>query len=198
MGAVQQRRDEVSSGERLASRTRGHTLTSLVEATRELHGERAVTDMLAVLPSHVRRALDEKPDWVPVEFIVVWFEMMFERALGRDSNELARLVRRTLDLGFGRVRRVLLGIATPTWVIRKAPELWRGEHSDGRLVPFATGPTSVRVTLHDHPFLDSAVAREATVESLRYPLVLAGAKNAVARHEGAVGEPLIVAIDWTD
>lgn len=197
MGAAERHANVPSTGERVISRSRGHGLVSTVEATRELCGDELVSTLLTRFPQAFHRALEESPDWVPTEFVVTWYELVSE-ALGGDERRLAAITTRAVDLGFGRVRKLLLGIATPHWVLRKGEELWRGEQSAGRMTAYAVEPNHARVTLTDHPFLDSAVMRRAMVTSMAYTLTLTGAKSVTAEVAGAVGEPLVLTLTWKD
>lgn len=197
MGELERnRRPEITTGERLTSRVRGHTLPALSEASRELFGDDGHRALLDRLPSPIHAKLQSPPEWVSLELVIAWIEAAWEGPLRQDHAQLARLVDRTLDLGFGRVRRLLLTIATPHGVVRRASELWRGEMSDGRLVTYGTSPTSARFVLHDHPFLEHPLLRTLTAESFRHAIVLAGAKDAVAEHAGEVGQPLVVNLSW--
>lgn len=198
MGAeLEKSRSEVSTGERVASRVRGHTMLAFREAARELFGEQGLTRIGSRLPTSMLTRIDQRSEWVPAEFVVAWAEAAWDCLLAHDEVALARYIDRMIDLGFGRVRRLLLAIATPQGVVRRATELWRGELTDGRLVSYGTSPTSARMVLHDHPFLESALLRAIVAEAFRYSLALAGAKDAVAHHEGELGGPLVVSLSWS-
>jgi hypothetical protein len=197
MGAAERQSNVTSTGPRLVSRSRGHALVALVHATRERCGDPLANALLARLPDAFLGALDDGPDWVPTEFIVAWHELLFE-ALHEDEERFAAVTRRAMDLGFGKVRRLLLGIANPHWMLRKGAELWRGEHSTGRMTAYAVEPRHARVTLVEHAFLDSAVMRGTVVASIAYALSLTGAKGVRTHCEGDVGEPLVVTMTWQD
>jgi hypothetical protein len=186
----------LATGERIASRVQGHTLLALLEATRELYGESWVARLGSHLPSSMLTRLRERSDWIPVEYVMAWFEAAWDGPLVQDEAALRRFVDRIIDLSFGRVRRLLLSIVPPHGIVRRGPELWRGELSDGRFVSYATSPTSAHVAIYEHPLLDSAVMRLVTVEALRYSLSLSGAKDLVAHHEGGLGEPLVISMSW--
>lgn len=197
MGAeLERRHDGFTTGERMASRVRGHTLTAFFAALRELHGERTAFAMMAELPPRVRAATEREAEWLPLEFVVAWLEAAWEGPLARDHAALVRCVDRMMELGFGRVRRVLLAIATPQGVVRRASELWRGELSDGRMVSYSTSATSARFVLYEHPFLENQLTRDVSAEAIRYALALAGAKNARVVAGGALLEPLVLDISW--
>lgn len=187
-------RREITTGERLASRVRGHTLSALRQATRELYGDEWHRELASQLP--VQAKLDQPPHWIPVEYAIAWMDGVWEGPMRQDRAQLAPFVDRVLDHGFGRVKRLLLTIATPQGVVRRASELWRDEMSDGRVVSYGTSPTSARFVLYDHPFLDHPLWREINAETCRYAVALAGAKDAVEQHEGDVGEPLVVNLSW--
>lgn len=190
-------RREITTGERLASRARGHTLSAYSQATRELYGEEWQRRLASQLPKHVQVKLDQPPEWIPVEYAIAWMDAVWEGPMRQDRTELVRFVDRVLDHGFGREKRLLLTIATPPGVVRRASELWRGEMSDGRVVSYGTSPTSARFVLYDHPFLEHPLWREITAETFRYAVALAGAKDAIEQHEGDLGQPLVVNVSWS-
>ncbi|MBI2389801.1 MAG: hypothetical protein HYV09_09435 [Deltaproteobacteria bacterium] len=201
MGAIEQRAaaraSQSSQTITLSDRVRARALAGVREATRELHGAAAVDHVLSQLSDEQRASIAFEREWVPVELLEAWVAALWDGPLGQDPVAFRRCVDRGLDHGFGRVKKTLLAIATPHGIVRRASELWRGDFTDGRLVAFSTSPTSATLTLHEHCSLSSPLMRELTAESFRYVVQLAGARNAVERHEGAIGAPLVVHVSWS-
>ena len=101
-----------------------------------------------------------------------------------------------MDHGFGRVRKFLLGMATPATVGRKAGELWRHDHTHGEIVTRSMSDRSFELRLIDHPYLETPLARSSIAEILRYAMSLANAKDVQGRHRLEDERTLVVHIDW--
>ena len=186
MGAGALRDDEQArddaSGERRAFSTgaRVRTLHGFIAATREVLGESVLERVRSELSPRVIEALQRDPeDWVPLEHVIAWCEESLRDA---DAATIRAFVAVMMNHGFGRVRRVLLQIATPHGVLRRATELWRDDFSDGRLVAYATSPNTAVATLYEHRFLESELLRAVVAESFRYVLELSGAADAIEEH----------------
>jgi len=201
MGAGAQRNEQGArddaSGERsaFATGTRARTLQGFIAATREVLGEETLKRVCDDLSPRVLQALErDGEDWVPLQDVISWCEESLRHA---DAETVRAFVRVMMDHGFGRVRRVLLQIATAHGVLRRASELWREEFTDGRLVAYATSPNTAIATLYEHRFLESGLLRSVVAESFRYTLELSGAADATEEHERDSDGPLIVRFSWT-
>jgi hypothetical protein len=185
------------SGQRIAVAryARGRTMRALVQATRDLYGEEAVAQISVAMPEAARADLDEDA-WVPLEHIIRWCELAWDGPLRREPRALVTFVDRMMDHGFGRVRRLLLAVATPAGLVRRAGDLWREEFSNGRLVAYATSPNAAAITLHDHAFMETELMRAVIAESFRYALQLSGATDAREEHEIHSNGALLVKISW--
>lgn len=200
MGAIEQRAAartaESSQTITLSDRVRARAVNGLREATREVYGAAEVDRVLASLTDEQRASLQFEREWVPVSLMEAWVAALLEGPGAHDRAAFRRCVDRGLDLGFGRVKKTLLAIATPHGIVRRASELWRGEFTEGRVVAFSTSPTSASLTLHDHCTLASPLMREVVAETFRRALELAGARDAVERHSGEPGSPLPILVSW--
>jgi len=187
---------EDASGERLALAMggRARTLHGFVDATRHVLGEAAYARVSREVAPHVLDGLAlDGEDWVPLEHIVAWCEAAI---VDVPQSKLRPFVDHMMDQGFGRVHRVLLAIATPHGVLRRAGEMWREEFTDGRLVAYATSPNTAIATLYDHRFLESPGLRAVVAESFRYTLALSGARDVIEEHGSEDGGPLLVRFSW--
>ena len=192
---IEAARDD-ASGQRLALGTaaRARALQGAMHATREVLGEAAYARLLAEVSPSPGSVLNLAADeWIPLEHLAVWCEASL-----RDAGPamVRPFVDRMMRDAFGRVRRVLLQIATPHGVLRRSSELWREDFSGGRLVAYATSPNTAIATLYEHRLLDSAVLRAMVAESFCYTLRLSGAIDATEEHGGDAGAPLLVRISW--
>jgi hypothetical protein len=169
-------------------------LLTLHHAAKELFGEEGTRAIGPALPSEVRAAtLDTEPmalSWYPTSYVVSWWAAV-AAGPGKDPAAFDRFVQRSNDLGFGRVRKALLGFVGPEGLVTRAAELWRHDHTTGSLeivAPLAakedgTIKGGVRALLRDHPFIETELGRRAITEALRYILSLArGVSQVRARH----------------
>lgn len=191
MGAVQgAARHDAVSGERIAiaSRTRARTVDAFAAATRELLGESAAREVMADLSP-----IDG--EWAPTADVVEICERAW-RLMHGDVSLRNAWADRMIDHGFGRVRKLLLAVATPAGLLRRAGELWRDEFSDGRLIAYTTSPTSATASLHEHAFVETALMRDIISETFRYTLTLTGARDAREVHEIHANGTLVIRLSW--
>lgn len=189
------RHDFVSAERHVVSCVRGRTVRAFAAASRDMFGEAATRELIATLPEAARADVDEQ-DWVPAEYVTWWCERAFEGPLGRDPAKLRAWACRMIDHGFGRFRRLLLTIATPAGLVRRAGDLWREEFNQGRLVAYTTSPGSAIASLHDHVFLAKDVTRDLLAETFRYNVELAGGRGAREQHTLHANGALIVELSW--
>jgi hypothetical protein len=168
---------------------------------RDLWGEDGLRDLEARLPDATREAT-RGPEfaplrWYPTRYLVEWHAAMMDGPAGNDEAAFRRGVARSIDFGFGRVRRVLLSIATPMLLAERAAVLWRHENTHGVLAVDTSGRAEGkgRVTLTGHPFVRTPLSRKAFAEVLRHILSLSRAQNVRESH-AATGEALVVALTW--
>ena len=187
LGAVA--RESSASGIVLAKRARARTLRAFAQATREMFGEHVERALMESLPS-------ADGEWVDVEAVVAICERAWRGPLGHDEEQLRVWTDRMMDRGFGLARKLLLAIATPSGLLRRAGDLWRDEFTTGRLVAYNTSPTTALATLHDHIFLETELMRAVVSETFRYSVQLTGAKDVREVHEIAANGALVVHLSW--
>jgi hypothetical protein len=95
------------------------------------------------------------------------------------------------------VRRAFLSFATPVLLAQRAAELWRHDHTHGQLVldPDESIPGRRRVTLTEHPFVETPLSRTSFAEVMRYVLSLSRARNVRETHALSAGA-LVVDLTW--
>jgi hypothetical protein len=86
---------------------------------------------------------------------------------GRQAQVFRDFVALTIDLGFGRVKKFFLSMATPAMLAERSERIWREEFSTGRLKGTMLSSTLATLLLIDHPFTESAVTRVVAAESFR-------------------------------
>jgi hypothetical protein len=183
------------------SLTKGTILHSLAAAVRDLWGDDGARALAAELPEETAAATTGAElvpiRWYPTRYLLDWNAAMMEGPARRDEEAFRRCVDRSMDLGFGRVRRAFLALATPTLLGKRAAQLWRHEHTHGSLAIVTEGlaPNTARVTLADHPFVTTAYSRVAIAEVMRHLLSLSRAHDVRETH-AAHGDALVITLRW--
>lgn len=184
---------------------RGSVLHGFRAALLDLHGEGALEVLAAALPIATRVATVETMvlpfEWVVLDHVVAWHEALWAGPCRSDEVALAKLVSRSIELGFGKFKSAFFAGVTPERLVNRAPELWRWQHSHGDLSVTVEGATGV-VLLRDHPYVDHATSRRVTAESYRQIVLLAGATDVRAAWGDrpstgtSRGRELVVQLSW--
>jgi uncharacterized protein (TIGR02265 family) len=155
---------------------RGTVLVGMTAATRQLWGRDALDLLKGRLELPPERALfDEIATplaWYPEQLAVRLARIVWDDLAARDEAAFTGFAERTIDHGWGRVHSVLVRLATPRILARRAPELWRRDHSHGAVEVAVLDATSLRLRLSDHPYVHDPVMRRFQAESFRYILSL--------------------------
>ncbi len=191
-----------SSGEPHA---RGSVIHGFRAALVDLWGEEALASLAARLPLETRVAtIDDMVlpfEWVPLEHVIAWHDALWTGPCAVDEHALARLVGRSIELGFGRFKSAFFTNVTPDRLVARAPELWRWQHTHGELSAVVDGESGV-VTLKDHPYVEEPTSRRITAESYRYIVTMAGGHDVRAAWGDRLTGPssrareLVVQLSW--
>jgi hypothetical protein len=187
--------------ERVTSRpasVRGYVIRAFRDAAGELWGAGGLADIAARMPeaSRIEAFRDRlSTEWIDEAHVIAWCFATWEGPAGRDKPAYFRFVQRQTDLGFGRVRRFLLSVATPLKLLAKAPELWSLDHSHGKMECEAE-ERRASLVLRDHPYTETPQARATIAEAFRYTLALTRAKDVTESH--ALDRPgmMTVRLKW--
>ena len=147
------------------------------------------------LPPDVRErtaGLRPLPDWIPVDDLIAWHVAVWNGPAKRDEKIMLEHARCTVDLGFGRVKRFLISMATAQTLAPRVAALWNDEYSTGALEVAALEPTSVTLVLHDHPFVGNQLMRTVIAEVFRYVLSLGRTKSVSGVHAVRDGKLMVV------
>lgn len=155
-------------------------------AALELWGEPGLAEIGALLPIEVREAtvtpVTIHAEMLPEEHVLAWYQASWEGPAQRDKATYNRFLQGMMNHGFGKVRRALLQFANAQHITRKAAELWRHDHNTGDL-RFVTGDEHHSVvTLSDHLYLSTPLARSSIVEILRYAGALGRSRDVRASY----------------
>jgi len=181
--------------------TKGTVIHALVAATREIWGEDGLRDVSERLSGETREATlgatFTSLGWHPTRQILEWNEALWGGPAAGDDQAFRHVVARSIELGFGRVRRVFLSFATPTLLAERATQLWKHDHTHGVLTldSSAQAEGRAKVALAGHPFTTTPVSRIAIAEVFRDVLSLSRAKNVVESHAMS-GDVLVISLSW--
>jgi hypothetical protein len=175
------------------------TFVAMRTAAVELWGPGALRLLGERMPERARRETVKPtaivPEWLPEIHLMAWYEAAWEGPCARRESEYFRFIDRTMDHGFGRVRKALLLVATPPMLGAKAGPLWRHDHTHGTLQAENTGARELTLTLSDNMQTTTEVSRLAIVEVYRYACTLTRYKEARAAYS-MHGNQLVVRIQW--
>ena len=119
--------------------------------------------------------------WVAERHMVKLSEAIFEGPVGGDLEAYRAFLLRVIELGFGRIRRVLVQFAHPHAVLRRAPDLWKHDHSHGELA--ITIDEKSALAFVTHPVLTTTqLSRFTAAEMFRAVLSLTSAKEVKQEH----------------
>jgi len=165
----------------------------------DLYGEAGLAVVGERLPADARRVLVDSAlitePWLPERFVMDWQQAVFEGPAGGSDEEFRRYVRKVVDAGFGRVRRLLVNLVTPATLCTRAAELWLDEHTHGEISAVPKGQVVV-IRLRNHPYVTRPIARLVMAESLRYAASLTRVKRVDEAHR-LDGDALEVRLTWS-
>lgn len=177
---------------------RGTQLLAFRAAAIEKWGDIGWTETCALLDDETRSVVmrPTRPiAWVPERYMVALADAVFAGPAAKSETVYREYVRHQVDLGFGRVRRALLHLAPPEMILKRAPDLWRHDHTHGKLVIDITGTRAlVRIVNHLHATND--VANMTASEIFRYVLSLTRAKNVTSSYQRVAERDLEVLLEW--
>jgi hypothetical protein len=125
-------------------------------------------------------------EWVGLDHVVAWHDAIWSGAARGDERELARLVARSIELGFGRFKSAFFAGITPARLVDRAQELWRYQHTHGEVEITVEGQRGT-VVLKNHPYVEHASSRRVTAESYRHIVTMTGATDVTAAWGVAAG-----------
>jgi hypothetical protein len=138
------------------------------EATRDLWGNLGVERVLARLDDDALAAFLPQAtaqDWLPESTYMTWMHAVWDGPCAHDAAGFARWVDRVTDRGFGKARGMLMALASPWVILRRANALWRAEHTHGDLAIARVSGRAARFELARHPYVGDPVASAAVSES---------------------------------
>jgi hypothetical protein len=184
---------------RLGSLVHRKSLVGFRAACEQMWGQDGYAELCRSLPPDVSErtaGLRPLPKWVPLEDLIAWHVAVWNGPASRDERVMTEHIHATVDQGFGRVKRFLLGMSTPYTLAPRVVSLWSDEYSTGRLSANFAEDKSVQLTLSDHAYIDTALMRYVIAEVFRYVVSLTKAENVTAVH-ATRDASLVVILRWT-
>ena len=181
--------------------SRGIGMHGMRDAARALYGEAGMRAIAARLPEPTRRETMDQivlpVSWYPVRFTLHWQDAIWDGPAARSDERFFQFVQRSIEQGFGRMRRFFLRLASVERMTARAPEMWRYQHTHGTLTSLVRGSTA-QITLRDHPFVKDGLSRKATAEAWKHIVALSGRKGARSTFGVEGPDTLVVRISWND
>lgn len=91
---------------------------------------------------------------------------------------------------------MLVRLATPRLLARRAPELWRRDHSHGDVEVTVLDAVRLRLRLSDHPWVRDPVMRRFQARSFRYILSLTRVRDLGTVESTDAGGALVMTATW--
>lgn len=157
--------------------------TAAREAALWAWGQEGIDDISGRMPEREREELfaEVLPPWIPERTLIQMGYAMWDGPARHSRQDFYRFLHRTVDLSFGRVRKMLLGVATPEKIVSMADELWKSDHTHGSW-EVHVAPRRARMVLTGHPYADTPHARTSLAEQIRYIVQLTRTENVTASY----------------
>lgn len=134
--------------------------------------------------------------WIAERHMVKLSEAIFNGPATSDYEIYRAHLKRVIELGFGRVRRVLVQFAHPHAVLRRAPELWKHDHSHGELTITIEDKSALAIVTHEI-LTATQLSRFTAAEMFRAVLSLTSAKEVKEEHGLDADGRLRVLFKWS-
>jgi len=180
-----------------APQVRGGTLIGFIEAARRLEGG-SLDLVRALKPGLARTLFDElvlATSWFPESHLVDLCDAVFRGPLREAPGPYADYLDRSVDFGWGRIQRALVGFATPKMLAERAAKLWRKEHTHGELLAEVKG-NRASLLLRDHPYADTPFARAMIAELLRHIVSLTRVGVVKQTHTPEPPRSVRIELEW--
>jgi hypothetical protein len=172
-------------------------VTASLDAARALWGDGGMADVAARMSAQDRDAVHAPhlPLWVRERALIAWNFALWEGPVDRKRERYEAWLHKMTDMSFGVVKRLVLSMASPEKVLTSAADLWKSDHTHGRMLGHCDGNRGT-VTLVDSPYVETPQGRAGIAEMLRYIMQLAGAKGAIEKHALVPPGVLEVRLRW--
>jgi len=133
--------------------------------------------------------------WYPETYFETCNEVVWASLARGDDAAFDAYVRGSIDHLWSRVHRILMGFTTPHRLARRAPDMWRHDHTHGQLdVELRENDGTVRV--QGYPYAPGGIMGRGQTEALRYILSHARVKEVRAAHELDAQGTFVATLSW--
>ncbi len=179
---------------------RGTLVAGAVASVRQIWGEPGLKQLRESLSPEVASTLFDRVllpmAWYPESHFESCCEIVWRQLAREDDAAFFRFIHASIDSGWTIVHRALMRLATPQRLARRAPDLWRHDHTHGELlVDFRQ--TSGTVRIKGYPYPRSSIMHHGQAEALRHILTHARVRDVRATRHLDVGDDFVVTFDWT-
>ena len=122
-------------------------------------------------------------------------EAVFAGPSSKQQDVYLRFVAKMIAHGFGRIRRFFVRFAPPELLLERAPDLWRHDHSHGKLEVRVEGRRA-QVVLSNHIHTTTELSRLTAAESFRCALAQTRAIHVRASHRLDEQQDLQILLEW--
>lgn len=179
---------------------RGTLVAGALSAVKDLWGEPGIAQLREHLPPEARRALCDEivlpVAWYPETYFEACCDIVWRSLAGEEDPSFFAFVQRSIDSGWTIVHRAIMRLATPQRLARRAPDLWRHDHTHGELsVDFRETSGTVRIT--GYPYPRDSIMHHGQTEALRHILSHARVRDVRAKRYDEPGTDFVATFDWT-
>lgn len=175
-------------------------MAGAIGAVERLWGADGLAELRRGLDAEARRLLLDDIvlpiAWYPEAHFESCCEVVWATLARRDDAAFFPFVHASVDHMWSRVHRLLVSLTTPQVLARRAPAMWRHDHTHGTMdVELQEQHGTVRV--RGYPYARRGVMARGHAESFRHILGHARVKIVRASHELDERGTLVVALSWT-
>jgi hypothetical protein len=170
----------------------------MIAAAKHQWGDHALSAVAQCLQPETRRMTLEEPvlavSWYPSRMLVEWCESVWNGPARQREAIFATFVDRSIDLGWSRMRRLMVRMLTPDLLATRAAMEWRKQHSHGTATTVLTGKGAT-ATFSETPFIEAPVMHRVLAECFRHIASLSRVHVVREDHRVEAGR-LVVDLLW--
>ena len=179
---------------------RGTLVAGALSAVKAVWGDPGFKELRDHLPADARRALCDDivlpVAWYPERYFESCCEIVWRRLAREENGPFFDFVHHSVDSGWTFVHRAIMRFATPQRLARRAPDLWRHDHTHGELsVDFRE--TSGTVRIKGYPYPRESIMHHGQTEALRHILSHARVRDVRATRHDEPSTDFVATFDWT-
>ena len=154
--------------------------------------------VVAGLPEKYRGAMADPmaSEWYPEELFALMLERLESIVAEGDPARLATFLEEGTIEGISRFFRSVLGLATPAFVLRRLPALWKLVRRGAGAVSVEADATRATVRYSGNPFWDDARYRVLTTCTLRALLRMCTGREASVREGSFTRDTFVVHVEY--